>query len=257
MIRMIRIRTIRINLIQTRSQPSFLIISRYDLPLGTIRPLISPTSPSITNTFWCLVIRKNTKKGRAWWPERASSRYKKASFRLAFTLVLTMGPLPWRILSLTEGRFHWNRIAQMSWRFSDRLRIATLLTKTSHTSPPIRSNHRSSHSSSQAILSTLLWAGLRTTCRRYSMKMRSPTDTLLKCCHWRSLWRTDRVWAKATQKSLWCWGSGPIRLIILRAQPTLSVTRASKRKRRNHQMNQIEKICDERSRLYKSHLFWL
>jgi hypothetical protein len=158
-----------------------------------------------------------------------------------------MGPLPWRILSLTEARAHSNRIARMSCRVSDRLRRAILLTKTSNTSLPIQSSHRTSLLSSQAILSTQLWAGLRTTYHRFSMKMRSPTDTLLKCCHWRNLWKIDRVWAKATQKTLSCWGSGPIRLIILRAQPTLSVTRASKRKRRNHQM---------KSRVWKLALAW-
>ena len=147
-----------------------------------------------------------------------------------------MGPLLWKILSLTEGRAHSNRTTQMSCRVLDRLRRAILLTKTSKTSLPIRSNHRMSLSSSQAILSTRLWAGLRTTCPRFSMRMRSPTDTLLKCCHWQNLWRTDRVWAKATQKTPSCWDSGLIKLIILRAQPTLSVTRASMRKRRNHQM---------------------
>ena len=237
MIRMSRIRTIRINLIQTRSRPSFLIrICRYDLPLGTIRPLISPTSPLITTTFWCQDITKNSKKGKAWWRGRTFSRYRKVSLRLALTQVLTMGPLRSRTLSLTKGRALLNRITQMSYRVSDQLRRVKLFKKTSKICPPIQSNHRMSLSSSHTILSTRAWAGLRITFPRFLMKMKWITATLLISFKWRNLWRTDMLWAKATLKIPSCWGRGPTKLIIRRARPTFSVTSASKRKRRNQQM---------------------
>lgn len=244
MIRMSRIRTIRINLIQTRSRPSFLRICRYDLPLATIRPLISPTSPLITTTFWCQDITKNSKKGRVWWRGRTFSRYRKVSLRLALTQVLTMGPLPSRMLSLTKGRAHSNRITQMSCRVSGLLRRVILIKKTSKISPPIRSNHPMSLSSNHTILSTRVWVGLRITFPRFSMKMKLATGTLLMPLNWLNLWRTGMLWAKDTLKIPSCWGRGLTKLIIRRARPTFSVTSASRRKRRNQRMkNRVSKLA--------------
>ena len=154
-----------------------------------------------------------------------------------------MGPLPSRMLSLTKGRVHSNRITQMSYRVSDQFRRVKLFKKTSKISPPIRSNHRMSLSSSHTILSTRAWAGLRITFPRFSMKMIWITATLLISFNWQNLWRIDMLWAKATQKIPSCWGRGPTKLIIRRARPIFSVTSASKRKRRNQQMkNRVLKL---------------
>jgi hypothetical protein len=223
MIRMSRIRIIRIILIKTRSLPSFLRICRYDLPLGTIRPLISPTSPLITTTFWCQDITKNSKKGRAWWRGRTFSRCRKVSLRLALTWVLIMGPLHSRMLSLTKGRAHSNRITQMSCRVSGQLRRVILIKKTSKISLPIRSNHPMSLSSNHTILSTRVWVGLKITFPRSSMKMKWIAGTLLMPLKWRNLWRTDMLWARATLRIPSCWGRGLTKLIIRRARPTFSV----------------------------------
>jgi hypothetical protein len=155
-----------------------------------------------------------------------------------------MGALRSKMLSLTKGRVHSNRITQMSYRVSDQFRRVKLFKKTSKISPPIRSNHRMSLSSSHTILSTRAWAGLRITFPRFSMKMIWITATLLISFNWRNLWRTDMLWAKATLKIPSCWGRGLTKLIIRRARPTFSVTSASKRKRRNQRMkNRVLKLA--------------
>ena len=155
-----------------------------------------------------------------------------------------MGPLPSRMLSLTKGRAHSNRITQMSYRVSDQFRRVKLFKKTSKISPPIRSNHRMSLSSSHTILSTRVWAGLRITFPQFLMKMKWIMGTLLMSFKWRNLWKTDMLWAKATQKIPSCWGRGPTKLIIRRARPTFSVTTASKRKKKNQRMkNRVLKLA--------------